>query len=134
MNRSYSIRGELPPGVTLGDVTGMGVIAAPVRPPPRLGTRSQLNGVGAISREKCSASIATRPLVSMKPETESRVGDEGLSTGAWTTVFAPFGPVMVMGTRCAPTGAFFQSTLTERRLSFVMVPLAGDTTTHGSAD
>jgi hypothetical protein len=39
-------------------------------------------------------------------ETGDRVARrERLSTGACTTVFAPFGPVMVMGTRFAPTGA-----------------------------
>src|SRR5215831_3930923 len=131
MNKSYSRRGVLPPGVTLADVTGIGVIAAPVL--PRLGTRSQLNGVGATSREKCSASIAMRPPDSMNPDTASRVGDAGFSTGACTTMRESLGPVIVIATWCVPTGAFFQSTETASRRSVVIVPLAGETLTHGCA-
>src|SRR5262245_46627188 len=133
MNRSYSSRGEFPPGVTLAAVTGIGVIAAAPPARPRLGTRSQLNGVGATSREKCSASIAINPPDSMNPDTESRAGFAGFATGAWTTMRESFGPVMVIATRFVPTGAFFQSTETERRRSVAIVPFAGETLTHGCA-
>src|ERR1039458_4642873 len=74
--------------------------------------------------------METQPSASTKPCNESRVGPIGLNAAIFT-VTSPSAPVILMLPLFVPFGTLVQSTVTQRRPSFSILPPVSLNEIHG---